>query len=331
MRDFTKYLPRIGFDTPVEINELLQVARDDSELLICLRGKKIHIYYRGGKILGISPSRNSCKLDFDKKYLQITSLPFNLQWLSSYGNKDIIEEPKRFFSDAKEAMSLWFYEHPKQEREDQQKIALNNAVIEEEALAIVDIEYAVSFNSSCYNENYIETFETHNRYPNPRFDIIAIDKTGQIYILELKTGIGSTDNATTHITDFVAMIGSHNFGDNIDKQEPRYMTFLKEMDMMIDTLNRERYRHQTILLPKVNFTKKPIFGFVFTIETNPKSKGYTPEYQSKRITEIVKNSLSKAIAISEERGLGNDVQLFLNEGYILNHVIFVSNDYKLKI
>ena len=109
MRDFTKYLPRIGFDTPVEINELLQVARDDSELLICLRGKKIHIYYRGGKILGISPSRNSCKLDFDKKYLQITSLPFNLQWLSSYGNKDIIEEPKRFFSDAKEAMSLWFY------------------------------------------------------------------------------------------------------------------------------------------------------------------------------------------------------------------------------
>lgn len=331
MRDFTKYLPRTGFHTPVEINELLQVAKGDSELLICLRGKEIHIYYQGGKILGISPSRNSCKLDFDKKYLQIKSLPFNLQWLNSYSNKDIIERPKKFFSNAKEAMSLWFDEHPKQEREDQQKIALNNAVIEGEALSIVDIEYAVSFNSSCYNKNYIDTFGTHNRYPNPRFDIIAIDKTGQIYILELKTGIGSTDNATTHITDFVAMIGSHNFGDNIDKQEPRYMTFLKEMDMMIDTLNRERYRHQTILLPKVNFTKKPIFGFVFTIETNPKSKGYTPEYQSKRITEIVKNSLSKAIAISEERGLGNDVQLFLNEGYILNHVIFVSNDYKLKI
>ncbi len=331
MRDFTKYLPRIGFDTPVEIKELLKVAREDRELLICLRGKEIHIYYRGGKILSISPSRNLCKLDFDKKYLKIKSLPINLQWLSTYSKIDVIEKPKRFFSDAKEAMSLWFYEHPKQEREDQQKIALNNAVIEEEALAIVDIEYAVSFNSSCYNKNYIDTFETHNRYPNPRFDIIAIDKTGQIYILELKTGIDSTDNATTHITDFVAIIGSHNIGDNINKPEPRYMTFLKEMDMMIDTLNHERYRHDSLLLPKVDFLRKPVFGFVFTIETNPKSNGYTSEYQTKRIKEIVKGSLSKAIAISEKRGLKNDVLSFLNEGYIMKDVIFVGNGYKLKI
>lgn len=327
----TLYTLRTGFHIPSSLNEIIKEANRDPELLICLRGKEIHIYYKGGKILGLRKNSRSVSMNFDKKYLCIENkdLAKRHEWLAEINRtyrERVESNPKEFFCVAKQIMSDWFKKHPKQERDDQQQIALCNPVINEEnELAVVDIEYAVSANSPCYNKTYKDTFGCYTtRYPNPRFDIIAIDRKGQIYVLELKTGLNSTKNSETHITDFVSMIGSHRSGELSDS--PRYLTFLNEMSAMIESLNDMNLKS----LPVVDKEKAPIFGFVYTVEKEPKCKGHTPDYQKKRIQQIVFNAIESAVKSFSERKLQNDVENMINDGYIQEQVMILDKDFKLR-
>lgn len=331
-----KYVMRTGFNVDFQTRRILAEAKQDPELLICLRAKEIHIYYRGGKILGIKKNTRSFALSFDEKYLNIgdPEIMIKYGWLK-HENKNfrnrVEEDPKMFFKDAKHVMNKWFSlpRHRKQERDDQHKIALNNAdIIKDDDLAVVDIEFAVSANSPCYNREYKNTFHTYDkRYPNPRFDIIAVNKQGQIYVFELKTGLNSTKNCDTHITDFVAMIGSCETGDF--SETIRYQSFLEEMSKMIAVLNQSRFRNNLALLPGVDKSKPPIFGFAFTVEDEPKVPGHTLEYQKMRIQEIVSAAIEKAIKSSTDRKLGNAVEEMVMNERILSNVKLIDKDFKL--
>lgn len=290
--DNSKYIMRTGFNfnnLPPQIERIINKAKQDNDLLLCLRSNEIHIYYRGGKILGIKKNTRRFTLSFDEKYLKAGNQGDSVEyeWLKDINKSSrqrVENDPLEFFDGAKGVMETWFYKNKKQERDDQHKISLNNAdVIDDDDLAVVDIEYAVSANSSCYNTLYMDTFREnlppYKRYPNPRFDIIAINKQGQIYVFELKTGLDSTKNCDKHITDFVAMIGSDKFGNN--SKSIRYQLFLEEMSKMITELNDNRIRNNSVPLPDVDKNKAPIFGFVFTVDKKTKNPGHTPEYQKK--------------------------------------------------
>lgn len=331
-----KYVKRTGFEVESQIERIISVAKQDPDLLLCLRANEIHIYYRGGKILGIKKNLKSLTLSFDEKYLNIgnTDLYEKYEWLKDInktGRKRVENDPQTFFKDAKKIMRIWFDNHRKQERDDQHKIALNNVdVINDKDIAVVDIEFAVSSNSSCYNREYKNTFRTYNkRYPNPRFDIIAINRQGQIYVFELKTGLNSTKNCDTHITDFVAMIGSDKAGDFSETK--RYQSFLEEISTMIEKLNKNKFRNNLRPLPDVDKNKAPIFGFAYTVENEPKVPGHTPEYQKMRIQKIVSAAIDKAILSSSGRKLGNAVEEMFKNGRILSQVMLIDNDYKLKL
>lgn len=323
MRKFNNYKKRAGFNIPKEYEGIIRYAQKDPQLFICLRGNEIHIYYQGGKILDLEAK----KLTFDTKYLKIDSLPPEpeLEWLKSFTTNDVIKSPENFFTDAKRAMDQWFEKHPKQERKDQQSIAeKNQSCLREDELAVIDIEYAVSSISNCYNKDYKDTFRKYKRYPNPRFDLIAIDKKGQLYVLELKTGLDSTQNCKTHITDFVAMIGSQRRGDNPNMNQKRWETFANEINEMIAELNKNKYRNES--LPSVNLYLPPIFRFAFIIESAPKNKQHTYEYQKNEIQNIVRKSIEDAIATSDSLKLGNDVQTLFNKGYIQENIMYVDNN-----
>ena len=329
MQNFKNYDRRIGITLPKKFGIIIEFVQSCPELLICLRGKAIHIYYRGGKILDI----RSRSMSFEEKYLKIGNLPTELKWLSSIKSDDVLQNPERFFRDAKRVMDLWFEENVKQERDDQHSLALNNRhCLEDGNLAVVDIEYAVSYNSNCYNKAYKDTFKKYERYPNPRFDIIAIDKRGQLYVLELKTGLGSTSNCKTHITDFVAMIGSHNVGDDTSKGEVRWLTFAKEIDDMIKVLNERKYRDENVKLPNVNMNLKPIFMFAFTVDNRPSSKRLTPAYQKDYISKTVEHALQDAQKDSNKCGLNDDVSILIEQNCLQNRIIYINTDtYKLSI
>ena len=330
----TLHKMRTGFIIPNNLIKIMEESKCDNSLLTYLRGNEIHIYYRGGKILGLRHNAKSISLDFDKKYLEINDhrLAAEYEWLNDLkNNRKLLENnPKVFFNAAKKVMDSWFTMHKKQERDDQHKIALRNDTIEtEKDLAVIDIEYAVSANSPCYNKFYKDTFGNYTkRYPNPRFDIVAISGSGQIYVLELKTGLNSTKNSETHISDFVAMIGSHRKDSS---GVPRYKTFLNEMSTMINVLNTTRLRNDSDPFPKVDMSKPPIFGFIYTVEDDPKCKGHTPEYQRKRIQEIVSSAIDKAINSSSRRILNDDVKKMIDEGFVLKQVMLVSKNFKLSL
>ncbi|MDE6018643.1 MAG: hypothetical protein K2G85_07505 [Muribaculaceae bacterium] len=330
---FENYKNRASFKLPQNFEGIVKHAQADDDLLICLRSDCLHIYYRGGKIL---EAKN--RLSFDKKYLDLkkSHLPSELVWLSSFKDADVIEDPKKYFMHAKKAMDLWFQENPKQERDDQQSIALHNqSCLNEGELAVIDIEYAVSFNSNCYNKVYKDTFKEYVRYPNPRFDIIAIDREGQIYVFELKTGLGSTKNCVAHITDFAAMIGSHRIGDNDSMAVPqeRWLTFASEMNEVVAKLNDKRYRDCKSLLPSVKMDRPPVFMFAFTDNKDvTDGKNDSSMIQREKFEKIVSKAISDAVKISEKRALGKDVEDLINNNFIRKEIMYIDdNSFKLKL
>lgn len=328
MGNFYNYKKRTGCTIPDEYQGIIKFALASKKLLICLRGGSIHIYYRGGKILDLKGK----SLKFDVKYLpKQDDIDEKLKWLHSFTKDDVINNPQKYFKDAQKVMDLWFKKNKKQEREDQQSIAENNQDYPQlGSLAVVDIEYSVSFHSNCYNETYIKKLgRDYKRYPNPRFDIIAIDENGQLYVLELKTGLDSTKNCETHITDFVAMIGSHCKRDDTAKKELRWQTFAEEIADMIEQLNEHKYRKNK--LPKVDLDLPPVFMFAFTVEREPKHKEDTPENQRCKFAEIVNNAIEKAIENSNERGLDNEVRDLLEKGCIRRDILYVDADFKLSL
>ncbi|MDE6522365.1 MAG: hypothetical protein K2L17_06060 [Muribaculaceae bacterium] len=329
---FENYQNRASFKLPQKFEGIVKHAQEDGELLICLRSGCLHIYYRGGKILEVKN-----RLSLDKKYLNLkkSHLPSEFIWLSSFKDADVIEDPKKYFTHAKKVMDLWFKENPKQERDDQQSIAIHNqSCLNEGELAVIDIEYAVSFNSNCYNKAYKDTNKEYVKYPNPRFDIVAIDREGQLYVLELKTGSGSTKNCVTHITDFAAMIGSHRIGDENSSIQPqkRWFTFASEMNEVVDKLNDKRYRDLKTLLPSVKMDKPPVFMFAFTEKKDADGKINSSQIQREKFEKIVSDAISDAIKDSEIRALGKDVEDLINNNFIRKEIIFIDdNSFKLKL
>lgn len=314
------------------ISILSNLSKDKYTLDLRLRGNLIHAYYHGGKILEITTRT----LQVDDKYLRNYPQKESLlhKWFESEKHNDeykwkldrkaVLENINNYLFDMQDAMNFWFERNSNNERSDQQRISMAPQKI----IKIVDIEYAVSANSHCYNFEYMSTqkkkadslkgqkYQPYKRWPNPRFDIIGIDDTGQIYVFELKTGLDSTNNMIKHITDFVNLIGSQ---DKDRDGKIRFKEFNAEMGNIISTFNEHSEIFNKNKYPEVNTNLPPKFYFLFS---NKEGENDFYEFQ-KKVTncfdELLKDEESALYRSLIKNGILNSKAIHIDQA--LNYII----------
>lgn len=252
---------------------LIEKLSSNPDVDVRLRGGLVHAYYAGGKILEI----RSRSLKVDEKYLRnypekdrfiadwfVTSAKDGASKFTLQRQK-VMENTEEYLTAMKEVMDSWFDDSEKAERNDQQKIAM----APQPDIKIVDIEFAVSYNSHCYNPKYMlaekrktePDFTMYERWPNPRFDIVGVDSEGQVYVFELKTGLDALDNMEKHVTDFVNLVGSE-LPDS--SGVVRHMAFNEEIQNIISEFNAHSQTFTKEKYPDVNLALPPKFFFLFT-------------------------------------------------------------------
>lgn len=269
--------------------DLLRGVLQDKNLDVQIRDSYINVYYRGGNILCIKPQ--SCI--FDKFYFytrEMGSKPFPKTYVEKIakGKEDKIppktKEPipskseaskilnqlttkerqlkellntniEQYFEQAKQTMDNWFNSWEKKERHDQHIIALSNRRFGTNSdLVVVDLEFSVS---KLQSYNYATNDKGNQKVC--RFDIIAVDKRGQIYVIELKQNQAADTennkaNVKTHTKDFDDTIGRDS-----DKLFPKEISDIVKTKQKLNILSKEII---------VDTTKQPIFAVAYSGE-NP--------------------------------------------------------------
>lgn len=257
--------------TEGEYKEIIDFAsKRENELDVQIRDNYLNIYYRGGNLLKISPR----SLYFDEFYFHRVHCgdailrKTHLKEKSKAGDKECIARWESYKEQRKEMLNLlknsgdmaiycakmksimdgWeedlgTIDISHDEKNAQQQISMNNRG--ETDYTVVDLEYAVSRESSFrYNGTKKKV---------PRFDIIAVDKIGQLYVIELKTGGDAIDGDSgirAHMDCFEHTIGRDKEG-----------AFVKEMTELLEQKKALNLIDKSIF---IDSSKKPQFIFAFS-------------------------------------------------------------------
>ena len=256
--------------TKGEYKEIIDFASQrENELDVQIRDNYLNIYYQGGNLLRVHPR----SLYFDEFYfhrgvkdMRKTHLIDKCKkgdkaciarW-EDYKNRrkemlDILKEKERgmatYCKEMKRIMKEWEADlHTigisHDEKNAQQQISMNNRGATD--YTVVDLEYAVSTTSN-FKYNGDSTKKV------PRFDLIAVDKSGQLYVIELKTGLKAIDGNSgirAHMDCFKHSIGSDSNNN-----------FINEMDELLEQKQKLKLIEKDI---RIDSTKKPQFIFAFS-------------------------------------------------------------------
>lgn len=265
-----------------------------------IRDNYLNIYYQGGNILRIKPRsfefnkfyfylRSEGK-DYPKSYIEDISngkRPKNpSKQLPSKQEADQIisdlkgkaeellkklqsDNPNDFFSQAKSVMDNWFKDWKRSERGDQHTISIKNRNFKDSELVVIDLEFAVS-----PTKTYNNAKNKKGNKKNCKFDIIAVNKDGQIYVIELKENEAADSennpaNINVHCKDFNDTIGKDS--DNLFAEEMRQVVEIKkELGVLTKDI-------------KVDTALKPIFAVAFSGKNN---KAFNEKYRTAGIKVI---------------------------------------------
>jgi hypothetical protein len=298
------------------LNDLVAYVRSDQELDMQFRDNYINIYYNGGCALKVGPQ--SMSLDpyyfylgkdengkkIPKTYIEEqrikkqrktsenatkrkiipSSYPTNEQATAIYNGlcekRDKVlkhaedHEFEAYFNEVKIVVGNWVKHYQRIERLHQHNIACSNRnFTTENDLVVIDIEFAVS------------TLKPYNKLNGkvPKFDIIAVDKSGQLYAIELKANLAadnynSNQNVKGHQKDFDETIGGR-CDDNDFVEEMRQVLELKKHLHLID-------KTATITC------KYPIFAIAFSGEEAEKRE-FTAKHKGLKFVDVDKKSDKK--------------------------------------
>ena len=242
-------------------------SKRENDLDVQIRDNYLNIYYQGGNLLRIHPRT----LFFDEFYfhrgakdLRKTHLIERAndgdktciaRWESYKKQRDNMLETLKndgmgtYSAEMKKIMNEWESDLntigiSHDEKNEQQQISMNNRGTT--PYTVIDLEYAVSTTSAFSYNGKLEK-------KVPRFDIIAVDKTGQLYVIELKTGLGAIDNDSG--------IGPHMdcFKHTIGRDENNI--FVSEMAGLLKQKKELSLIDKSI---KIDEKKKPLFTFAFS-------------------------------------------------------------------
>lgn len=238
----------------------------ENELDVQIRDNYLNIYYRGGNLLKINPQ----SLYFDEFYFHRVEKmrKTHLKKQAHEGDKKCIAlwesyKEKReemlnilkndgmanYCPKMKSIMDGWekdlnTIDISHDEKNAQQQISMNNRG--RTVYTVVDLEYAVSKTSPF-------SYNCEPKKKVPRFDIVAIDRSGQLYVIELKTGLGAIDGDSgirAHIDCFEHTIGRDQEG-----------AFVKEMAGLLQQKQDLNLIDRSL---KIDPSKKPLFIFAFS-------------------------------------------------------------------
>lgn len=197
------------------LNKLLQMVQKDDMLCLEIRENYINVYYRGGNILKVSEKYPDYLIEFDQNYC----VKGNTLWTTQpdFVNLQTINEYIDALPLLKREMDLWFYEHPKNEREAQQLILRENNI----SRVANDTDY------------YIADIEYANRENGSRFDLIGIKWASEpvsrkkcnsinIALMELKYGDRAFKNYVKHFEDMQKFISAGKLNDLIHETEIQF-------------------------------------------------------------------------------------------------------------
>ena len=274
--------------TEGEYKEIIAFAsKRENELDVQVRDNYLNIYYRGGNLLKISPQ----SFYFDEFYFHRGAKDMRKTHLiekSKNKNKECTERWESYKIQRKEMLDIlkngggmpiysakmkvimdgWEKDlntiglnHD--EKNDQQQISMNNRGATD--YTVVDLEYAVSRTSSfCYNGKLNKKV--------PRFDIIAVDKSGQLYVIELKTGFDAIDGCSgirAHMDCFVHSIGRDSKND-----------FVNEMYELLGQKQELNLIDKNVFIDRA---KKRKFIFAFSEKVKGKRRNEEFEEECKKI------------------------------------------------
>ena len=256
--------------TEGEYKEIIAFASQrENELDVQIRDNYLNIYYQGGNLLRVHPR----SLYFDEFYFHRGAKDMRkthlidkckkgdkaciarwedyknrrkemLDLLKKRGMATYCKEMKRIMKEWEADLHTIGISHD--EKNAQQQISMNNRGATD--YTVVDLEYAVSTTSN-FKYNGDSTKKV------PRFDIIAVDKSGQLYVIELKTGLKAIDGNSgirAHIDCFDHTIRRDSNND-----------FINEMDELLKQKQELNLIDKNVFIDK---TRKPQFIFSFSDE-----------------------------------------------------------------
>ena len=239
-------------------------SQRENELDVQIRDNYLNIYYRGGNLLRVHPRHfyfdefyfHRGAKDRRKTHLLKSDKTEDKELVTSYqGKRDEMlsilqnEGMAAYCVQMKGIMDKWEEDlHTigisHDEKNEQQLISMNNRGNTD--YTVIDLEYSVSTSSNFHYEGNLTKTA-------PRFDIIAVDKTGQLVVIELKTGLGAIQNSSgirAHKYCFDHSIGRDQKGE-----------FMQEM---IDLLDQKKSFHLIDENVQIDKDKKPQFLFAFS-------------------------------------------------------------------
>lgn len=276
-------------------------SKVENGLDVQLRGAYINIYYNGGNILRIQPRTKffdefyfytACKKDdrttrktiileeVKKGNKEAKNIVDDLIEKKEILLKNIPDNYENYFDEAKKVIDNWLKIQNDElgithyEKKTQQAISLHNKEFSgDNDLVVVDVEFAISQKSKYPKEE-----------KNPRPDIIAIDKKGQIHVMELKYGLKATKGNAgieKHLEDFKCTLKGKGSKD-----------FLEDMSLLIESKKKLKLIDSNCKVDKN--LESPIFDLII----KGTEKDYTTiknEYK----TEISNNLISNIIWLDE--------------------------------
>lgn len=273
------------------LKRMLIVINSDNDLDVQIRNDYLNIYYKGGNIAKIN-SEKSVKFDEFYFYLEMKKNPKK----EIMHDKKIVQELRNkrnsltkkfktgnyddYFSNAKKIIDKWLTINPKPERMEQHQLSISNQYKKSD-YTIIDLEYQVSTKS-----DFACTFipKGKDKPKNPRFDIIAINKRGELCVIELKKGTGAlkgTSGLKEHWDCYTESIGRN------------YEPFISEMKKIL------KQKQEFKLIDKQLEIKEPLPKFIFAYSYANKT---SVDEQNKSFDDQYKKIGTKIPVIKLERG-----------------------------
>lgn len=252
-----------------EWTPLIEFISKNHELDVQLRDNYISVYYDGGEILKITPKSLDINMQYFEKYAKsekqqiLERLSQNLAFKKSAKEKllaVLIEENDigGYFKQAKELIAEWVERHKRYERKKLHEIACSNREFyPHNNLAVIDIEFAVD-----WYKPYNNSQGKGGKRKVPKFDIIAVDQSGQLYAIILQDNLRTNGDRTKQSLNAYKQDFYLTIGDDTPLND-----FAQEMNEVL------KMKQELGLLPKslkIDTNALPKFAVAFSIGTKPK-------------------------------------------------------------